>query len=643
MRRSVSIFRVLACAVLVLAALPTTFSRADVSASGDFVPGTISDAGGDLGALLIIGDTGVAGLFMDAAPPLFGTLTPLRAVDGIIGNETESIGAITLEDFRGGDLVLTNSFIVGNAGQGFLDLFDSASVNVEGIMTIGALQEGLGLATINGQGSRVITEDLIVGDLGIGNLELNNRASVRSVTGYIGNGDGSVGTVVVTGVGTRWSVGTETPNTDGQLFIGNVVGQGDIGQVNNDAQLGQGQGILRIANQGLVQVSDEVIIGPSGRLELETQGRLRILPTSEAITGNNNNFLDVITNQGVILGDGFVDFVGVIDGPTNSQSSRPLIFLNTAAGEIRNAAGLANQREKLVFTSTPLNGDFLLNLGLIETLGGEMEFRTIVDNANNILARDGVLRFEDGLIGTAATGDLILSGTTTVHGLISGNAISVLPGSVTTVVGGIRFSSPLMDFTDEEEEVSAPLLIGPGMSLSIGDNPGTLTVIGNLDLTGGVLDLDVTTLGVPTVGDVFEVVTIPGGTGTFGMFSNNTVIAGGYQFNVGYDPDSVLVTFAGLAAGPMGADFDGNGIVDAADLAIWQANFGTTGPLGSLDALGDADSDGDVDGRDFLRIQREFGGPGVEPIVANLVSVPEPSALVLLLSAGVACFARRRK
>ena len=48
----------------------------------------------------------------------------------------------------------------------------------------------------------------------------------------------------------------------------------------------------------------------------------------------------------------------------------------------------------------------------------------------------------------------------------------------------------------------------------------------------------------------------------------------------------------------------------------------------------DFDDDGDVDGRDFFRWQREFGGPGVEPLVAT-VAVPEPSGLILLLSAGL--------
>ncbi len=242
------------------------------SASGDFSPSPLGDSGGPLPSDLIIGDTGVAGFFMDAAPPLFDPLLPLVAPNVIIGNQVGSIGAMTLEDFLGGDVVATTNFIAGNAGQGFVDLFDSASITVGSLLTVGAEQEGLGLMTINGQGSRVITLDLIVGDLGMGTIELNNRATLRSESGYIGNGDGSVGLVTVTDPGTRWTVGDSSNASEARLTIGNLVGQGEIGLVNNDNQFGQGQGTVKIANQALVQVADEVIIGLNGPLAPGDQG-----------------------------------------------------------------------------------------------------------------------------------------------------------------------------------------------------------------------------------------------------------------------------------------------------------------------------------------------------------------------------------
>lgn len=75
-------------------------------------------------------------------------------------------------------------------------------------------------------------------------------------------------------------------------------------------------------------------------------------------------------------------------------------------------------------------------------------------------------------------------------------------------------------------------------------------------------------------------------------------------------------------------DLNGNGVVDAADLAIWKAGFGDA--AGATPANGDADGDGDVDGSDFLRWQRGFSRPPGEE--TTTLSVPEPSAGAILIS-----------
>jgi hypothetical protein len=54
---------------------------------------------------------------------------------------------------------------------------------------------------------------------------------------------------------------------------------------------------------------------------------------------------------------------------------------------------------------------------------------------------------------------------------------------------------------------------------------------------------------------------------------------------------------------------------------------------------GDADDDGDVDGRDFLVWQRQF--TGALPVVAS-TSVPEPSAICLALFAVLSIFRRKK-
>ena len=67
---------------------------------------------------------------------------------------------------------------------------------------------------------------------------------------------------------------------------------------------------------------------------------------------------------------------------------------------------------------------------------------------------------------------------------------------------------------------------------------------------------------------------------------------------------------------PIPGDFDGNRIVNAADLARWRSSFGVNGQA-------DADADGDSDGADFLVWQRKLGSTSSTVAAA---AVPEPAA-----------------
>lgn len=71
------------------------------------------------------------------------------------------------------------------------------------------------------------------------------------------------------------------------------------------------------------------------------------------------------------------------------------------------------------------------------------------------------------------------------------------------------------------------------------------------------------------------------------------------------------------------ADFDITAEVNGHDLEIWQHSYATN-------RGGDADGDGDTDGRDFLAWQREYSGLGFENTNA-ILTIPEPSSLSILL------------
>jgi hypothetical protein len=88
------------------------------------------------------------------------------------------------------------------------------------------------------------------------------------------------------------------------------------------------------------------------------------------------------------------------------------------------------------------------------------------------------------------------------------------------------------------------------------------------------------------------------------------------------------------------ADFNGNLVVDGADLATWKAGFGS---LAGTFASGNLDGDMDTDGHDFLLWQKQLGVHALATPVASATPEPATGALVItaLLSATHCCRTRR--
>jgi hypothetical protein len=62
------------------------------------------------------------------------------------------------------------------------------------------------------------------------------------------------------------------------------------------------------------------------------------------------------------------------------------------------------------------------------------------------------------------------------------------------------------------------------------------------------------------------------------------------------------------------ADFNHDTVVNSSDLAIWKENYGSAGPQ----SQGDADNNGNIDGRDLLLWQRQVNGPTAERAVESI-------------------------
>ena len=97
---------------------------------------------------------------------------------------------------------------------------------------------------------------------------------------------------------------------------------------------------------------------------------------------------------------------------------------------------------------------------------------------------------------------------------------------------------------------------------------------------------------------------------------------------------SVTYSVPSLATG----DYNGNGIVDAADYAVWRNAFGEAAtPAGSG---ADGDQSGAIDDGDYSYWRARFGN--VISGVGASKSVPEPASVALLMAAGALAFSRLR-
>lgn len=123
-------------------------------------------------------------------------------------------------------------------------------------------------------------------------------------------------------------------------------------------------------------------------------------------------------------------------------------------------------------------------------------------------------------------------------------------------------------------------------------------------------------------------------------FPLGAIFAGGgtqdltIEFHLGTG-ETLLGTVQYIGTPSFAADFNSNGFVDGADLALWKIGYGKT--VGVAKSDGDFNLDGRVDGADFLGWQRQFG-LGTPPVAA----VPEPASLGLLAMASLAIAAARR-
>ncbi|MDZ4658280.1 MAG: PQQ-dependent sugar dehydrogenase [Bythopirellula sp.] len=153
------------------------------------------------------------------------------------------------------------------------------------------------------------------------------------------------------------------------------------------------------------------------------------------------------------------------------------------------------------------------------------------------------------------------------------------------------------------------------------DNDDSFNAAGNPQIaTAAISELTVIHNGVQKNGGMREIVQ--------GLTGNTRV---DLRFGTDGDREIYILTktdgwIRRLAIVPIEGDFDGDLDVDGRDFLLWQRNFGTN-VVPNED--GDGNNDGFVDGADLLLWQANYGQGGA---LTSEVQVPEPRSVILLLA-----------
>jgi T5SS/PEP-CTERM-associated repeat protein len=497
--------------------------------------------------------------------------------------------------------------VIGISDIGRFTITPSSVVNSD-VAIVGRDFTGIGYAVVSGfdtsTGSGAVwnTNNMVVGSFGTGTLEILGGGLVTvDFAGNPASGDlsiglnpDSVGTVVVSGRGSLLRIGDDT----------------NIGH--NPLSPTAGSGTLIIEDEGFVVATndaagntDAITIGLHGRIELNN-GRLR----SEAII-----------NNGTIVGHGRID---------NEQT-----ILNQINGYIGVGSG-----ERLAINGGT-GGVGFDNDGEVSIVGGQLEFLEQFTNSNQAAALtllNGVVHFSVPNMGFGfdSTGGALAStgGVNDIYGTVriqgassrivvagestavfhepvtnSGSTIEVFPGSTAVYLQGLTTTGS-----------SAALAVHLADAM---DEPdfGSVEVAGSASLDGTV-DVQLASGFIPVNGDTFQILSAAGGvTGSLALGSVPALPAG-LQWELDINATSVLLSVASSG------DYNGNGVVDAADYVLWRKTLNQSGP--GLDA--DGDGNGSVEVGDFDYWRARFGTVAAPAGgVASGTAVPEPATAILVL------------
>ena len=156
--------------------------------------------------------------------------------------------------------------------------------------------------------------------------------------------------------------------------------------------------------------------------------------------------------------------------------------------------------------------------------------------------------------------------------------------------------------------------------LSEGQTYDVLNVTGSMTLNGGTLNVSLIDGFMPAAGNSFDILDF---TSLTGGFTSLVLQGGAGSWNTSQLLTTGTITFTGSAT--VAGDYNGNGIVDAADYTVWR---NTLRPSVTPGTGADGTGDGVINQADYNFWKSRFGATSGSG--AGNTAVPEPTALTLL-------------
>jgi autotransporter-associated beta strand protein len=533
-------------------------------------------------------------------------------------------------------------------------------------------------------------------DLGAAAGQLQFTTTGGSNGGFSAHG-GNRAVVLSGGAGLTWGTGGFVA---GSLILGHNSADSTI-DLQNPINLGSSTRTVVVQNgsaavdgklSGVISGTGGLIKDNPGTLELSgvntydgtTTAMFGVLLLTNAqsipggITGGNEN--TIIMNSGNpnnigVIGLGNGDFTsGLGTGMGTVQFGANGGFAAYGADRAVNLGGAAAQ-------VTWGTGSFVTDTLQLSAVGADaaVDFQNDIDlngGTRTVRAQNGTANI-DGIVsgvvsgtggvlrkfggGTLAlTGDNSYSGGTLVDEgrLLVNNTAGSGTGSGTVTVNAGTLGGT--------GTIGGPVVVNSGAHIAPGASIESLDVSSLTLNSGSILDFE---LGAPGTSDLLNVTLSDGLTingGTLNLFDAGGLASGTYTL-IGY-AGSLLGSGVGtflsqIPNGPAGfnyaldntgstidlivssiitntADFNGDGIIDAADYVLWRKYDGTTGT--GTQQTGDANGDTNVDSLDYDIWVATFGDTVPGSGAGGGGAVPEPGATVLLALAAP-IFAWRRR